>query len=158
MSFLAPLVNPSKFNTGSDAKLALTDEFGNTYDLGLLESFVPTRENTVIEKQPISDMTPRFRDIPKGWRFSATITRANGNLDYIQDLLDNGDFYGGKAQRYFQITEFITNPNTGSVDRFLYTGVVLYITDAGERRIDADIPVKIEGRASKKIALTPPQV
>ncbi len=155
MSFLQPLANPSKFNTGSDAKLTMTDEFGNVYDLGLLESFVPTREAQLIEKQPLSDMLPRFRDIPRGYRLQATITRANSNLDYLQAMLD-ADFFSGKSQRLFQIHEFVSNPNTGAVDEFLYVGVVLYQTDRGERRIDSDIAIKLEGRASQCIALTAP--
>jgi hypothetical protein len=91
---------------------------------------------------------PIFLMIPDGWDGSFDLDRADSNADSFfasQEAL----YYAGFPIVSATINETIANPD-GSLSQFMYVGVVLTLEDAGKKKGDDLVKMKVKFKASTR--------
>lgn len=86
----------------------------------------------------------------EGWSGSYEIERQDGTVDaYFAQLEAN--YFQGLSETPATITETIAEAG-GAVTVWRYTGVISILADAGDKRSDSTVKMKIEFKASRRIA------
>ena len=123
---------------------------GTLVDLGDVQSIRITGQKHDIKTMPYNDV-PRYGYVPDGYRIEFVITRANPTLeDYIVDY--SAAFNESQILLPGVLNESIHNTD-GSVSRYQYTNVVMYLVDHGDISREKTVPIRFEGLASDKIRI-----
>jgi len=123
---------------------------GTLVDLGDVQSIRITGQKHDIKTMPYNDV-PRYGYVPDGYRIEFVITRANPTLeDYIVDY--SAAFNESQILLPGVLNESIHNTD-GSVSRYQYTNVVMYLIDHGDISREKTVPIRFEGLASDKIRI-----
>lgn len=141
----------NNITVGRDYSLAYYDtDTQSIIDMGDVQNVKITASKHEIKSQPYNDV-PRFGYIPDGYKFSFTITRTGSALEEFQ-LAANTRFNAGNATKAGFLNETVTNPD-GSVSRYQYTGVVMWVDAVGEISREKPVQMQAEGYASDKVKL-----
>ena len=123
---------------------------GTLVDLGDVQSIRITGQKHGIVLMSFNDV-PRYGYVPDGYRIEFVITRANPTLeDYIVDY--SAAFNESQILLPGVLNESIHNTD-GSVSRYQYTNVVMYLVDHGDISREKTVPIRFEGLASDKIRI-----
>ena len=86
---------------------------------------------------------------PDGWTGSFEVERQDATVDnYFAQLEAN--YYAGQNEQACEINETIENPD-GSVSQFKYTGVLLKLDDAGDKKGNASVKQMISFLATRRL-------
>ena len=135
-------------NTGVDYSLMFFDgTSGSIVDLGDVQDVRITAMKHDIKSMPYNDV-PRYGYVPDGYKIEFTITRTGS---VIEDFMVAAarSFNQGNVQKPGFLNQSVTNPD-GSVRRYQYTQVVIFLTDHGSISRDKTVTLKLEGFASDK--------
>lgn len=138
-------------NVGTDYTLSYYDPTtGALVNLGDIQNFTITGLKHDIASRPYN-APPKYGFVPDGYRFTFNITR---NVSTLEDLMVQfeANFNAGNLVSAGFINETINNAD-GTVSKFQYTNVVLFLTDHGDVSREKTVTLKLEGMASSKIKL-----
>jgi hypothetical protein len=139
-------------NTGVDYALFYFDgASGALVDLGDVQNVQITALKHDIKSQPYNGV-PRYGYVPDGYKMEFTITRTGSVLEDFM-VAANQAFNAGSILQPGFLQEAINNPD-GSVSRYQYTSMVIFLTDHGEISRDKTVTLKLEGMASNKVKIT----
>lgn len=141
------------FNTGIQRSWIIIDNttqlpvpFGG--DVLDLESSPMINEVTI---KPISTQGyDKFKDDRSGWEGTMTVARNNADADNFE-AAQEALYHSTGITKYFTIYEQTQNDD-GSIDKFVYAGATLKMTNAGAARKDASVDLKFKVRAQSRQA------
>lgn len=135
-------------NTGVDYSLFYFDGTnGALVDLGDVQDVRITAMKHDIKSMPYNDV-PRYGFVPDGYKIDFTITRTGAAIeDFMVTAAQN--FNQGAVQKPGFLNQSIINPD-GTIRRFQYTNMVIFLTDHGSISRDKVVSLKLEGYASDK--------
>jgi hypothetical protein len=138
-------------NTGVDYSLFYFDgASGLLVDLGDVQSVNIVALKKDIKSDPYND-DPRYGYVPDGFKIDFKITRTGSTLeDFMVAAATNFSIGGIQKPGYLQQT--IINPN-GSISRYQYTNMVIFLTDHGNISREAPVTLTLEGMASRKVPI-----
>ena len=124
---------------------------GTIVNLGDVQSVRITGQKHDIKTMPYNNV-PRYGYVPDGYRLEFVITRSVSVLeDYIVSY--TAAFQSDQILLPGFLNETITNTD-GTVSRYQYTNVVMWLTDHGDISREKTVPLRLEGLASDKIAIS----
>lgn len=128
--------NLGGFNIGTDASLAVSDNYGDSFPidaLGHLMDFNSKANSSIIKITPITrGGKPIFQTVWNGGSGRISLTRVNGNLQaMILDLMQA--YHGSGIIPIFSIQLSILNRDS-TIDEYLYSGVQWETPDFGNFR------------------------
>lgn len=138
-------------NTGTDYSVLFYDgASGVLVDLGDVQD---VRISAL--KHDIASRTfngpPRFGYVPDGYRIEFTITRTAPQLEQFF-LLQASNFNLGKVQSPGFLNVSVNNAD-GSISRYQYQNLVLFMPNLGELARDKVVTLHVEGMASTWVKL-----
>jgi len=135
-------------NVGADYSLMYYDgTSGQLINLGDVQDVSITAPNHQINSRPYNNV-PRFGYVPDGYRIEFTITRTGSDLENFI-LSQTQAFNNGQITQPGYLNETIINPD-GSISRFQYTNLVVWLSDHGNISRDKVVTLKLEAMASDK--------
>lgn len=138
-------------NTGVDYSLLYYDgASGALVDLGDVQNVDIKALKHNIKSQPYN-RTPRFGYVPDGFQIEFTITRTGSALEDFM-VAAEAAFNAGAIQKPGYLQQTIVNPD-GSISKFQYTEMVIFLDDHGTISRDKPVTLKLEGMASSKVPL-----
>ena len=141
----------NNMSVGVDYTLSYYDSSsGKLIDFGDVQNVTISAQKHDIKSAPYNKV-PRYGYIPDGFQLSFTITRTGPVLEDLM-VKFSANFNAGNVIGTGYLNQTIGNPD-GSVSRYQYTNVVLFLTDHGDISREKVITLKLEGRASDKIAI-----
>lgn len=138
----------NNFNVGRDFTLQIVGYDGTIQNFNLQVSFDSKQETHSIKIMGM-DGTVRFLELPAGWSGSMTYDRQDRLLDDYFANLESG-YYSGLNIQAATITETI-NEVSGATSQYRYTGVVFKMDDAGAKKGDTQVNMKIGFQASRRL-------
>lgn len=139
------------FGLGKEVTMDLElDTIGSLATVGLIKNFsVRQRSNLKVVKPVNNGGVPQARTSEEGWDLEFTITRQNGVLDKLAQLLQD-TFYAGKTQLYATFTETIQNQD-GTIDQFKYPHSVVWVPNhLSNVQQDEEIDQTLSGYCPKR--------
>jgi hypothetical protein len=138
-------------NTGTDYSLQYYDSTSGTIvDLGDVQDVNITAGHHLIKNQRYNAV-PLFGYVPDGFKIDFSIVRNGNDIEaFMVTLAQN--FNAGSVQKPGYLMASVTNPD-GSITKYQYTNMVLFLTDHGNISRDKPTTLKLEGYASDKIPL-----
>jgi hypothetical protein len=144
-----PVSGPGGYNTGKDTTLDISTSSG-LLRITNITGFQAKQLTHKLESKPL-DGRILFAELPAGWEGTFTVERASSSLDdYIAQ--QEANYFGGLNSDTITITETNAEVN-GSVTQYRYTGVCLYMEDAGERMQDQVVKMKLSFKASRRVKI-----
>lgn len=141
----------NKMTVGKDYSISFYDgQSGVLIDLGDVQNVQITALKHDIKSMPYNDV-PRFGYIPDGYKIDFTITRTGAQLEDFF-VAAAAAFDNGQVQQPGFLNESILNSD-GSTSRYQYTGFVTFLVDHGNISREKTVTLKLEGMASKKVAI-----
>lgn len=138
-------------NVGVDYSLLYFDgATGSLVNLGDVQNVNITAMKHDIKSMPYNDV-PRYGYVPDGYKIDFTITRTGADLEVFM-VNAAQSFNQGKTQKPGYLQQTITNPD-GSIVRFQYTKMCIFLTDHGKISRDAVVTLTLEGYASDKVQI-----
>jgi hypothetical protein len=139
-------------NVGADYSFMYYDgTSGQLINLGDVQDVSITADKSDINSRPYNNV-PRFGYVPEGFRIEFTITRTGADLENF--ILSQAQaFNNGQITQPGYLNETINNPD-GSITRYQYTNLVVWMPDHGNISRDRVVTLKLEARASDKVAIT----
>jgi hypothetical protein len=139
-------------NVGADYSLSYYDgTSGQLVNLGDVQDVTITSPKHDINSRPYNNV-PRFGFVPDGFHIEFTITRTGSALENFI-LTQAQAFNNGQITQPGYLNETIINPD-GSVSRFQYTNLVVWLNDHGNISRDKVVTLKLEARASDKVQIS----
>lgn len=136
------------FNVGRDITFDIFDpNTGGIIEFKTITGFERKQETSEVKVKGIDGIV-RYGYLPDGWSFSLELARAGTEIDDYFTQLENL-YYGGKNVLSGQITETVTEID-GNISQYVYERVVMHLSDAGAVKGDAEVKMKIEGKASRR--------
>lgn len=136
------------FNVGRDLTFDIFDpNDGGVIEFKTITGFERKQEASEVKVKGIDGIV-RYGYLPDGWSFSMELARAGNEVDDYFTRLENL-YYGGQNVLSGQITETITEVN-GTISQYRYERVVMQLSDAGSVKGDAEVKMKIDGKASRR--------
>ena len=138
-------------NTGTDYSLIYYD--GNTgalVNLGDVQNVKITALKHDIASKPYNTV-PRYAYVGDGFKIDFQITRTGPDLEVFMATAA-ANFNAGAVQQPGYLQQTITNPD-GSITRFQYTKMVIFLTDHGDISRDKPVTLVLEGMASDKVQI-----
>lgn len=137
----------SDYNIGRDATLQIVVN-GVPISQVQLTMFEASQETTELTSNPLN-RPPVHRNIPKGWKGSASYDRKDSSLD---------DFFAGDEDAYWNgggsaeivITQNIRDAVSGAVSSYRYDGCTLKLDSAGSYKSEEKVEQKISFMASRR--------
>jgi hypothetical protein len=138
-------------NVGVDYSLNYFDgTSGALLNLGDVQNVNIVALKHDIKSMPYND-DPRYGYVADGFKIDFTITRTGSDLeDFMVAAAQN--FNQGKVQKPGFLQQTIVNPD-GSIRRYQYTKMVIFLTDHGKIARDAVVTLALEGYASSKVQI-----
>ena len=138
-------------NVGRDYQLIYYDgDAGTIQDLGDVQNVRITAQKHDIVSRPYNQ-PPRFGYVPDGYRIDFTITRTSSVLENLMVSKETA-FNQGQVMNAGYLNENVTNPD-GSITRYQYQHVVIYMTDQGDVSRERVISQRMEAMATAKIQI-----
>ena len=139
-------------NTGVDYSLMYYDgTSGTLIQLGDVQDVTINAMKHDIKSSPYND-DPRYGFVPDGFSIEFSITRTGSILEDLMVTFAN-NFSAGQVQKPGYLNQSIINPD-GSVSRYQYTNMVIFLTDHGNISRDKTVTLKLTGRASRKVIIS----
>lgn len=141
----------NRINVGTDYSLAYFD--GNTgviQDLGDVQNVKINALKHELKSMPYNDV-PRYGYVPDGFRIDFTIVRTAPVLEDLMVTFSR-NFNAGAVMRPGYLNESINNPD-GSVSRYQYTNLVVFLDDHGDISREKPVMLRLTGMASDKKAI-----
>jgi hypothetical protein len=138
-------------NTGTDYALFYYDgASGQLVNLGDVQVTDIVAEHHLIKNQPYNQ-PPSFGYVPDGYKIAFTITRTGADLENFFAVAE-ANFNAGAVQKPGYLQQSVTNPD-GSISRFQYQKMAIFLTDHGTISRDKPVTLKLEGYASTKVPI-----
>lgn len=138
-------------NVGVDYTFMYYDgSSGQLINFGDVQNVVITELKHDIKNMPYND-DPSYGYVPDGFRIEFTVTRTSSAIEDYQVNLDTM-FRNAQVQSPGYLNETITDPD-GSVHRYQYQKMVVFVTDQGNVSRDKAVTLKVEGYASRKVQI-----
>lgn len=138
-------------NTGVDYALFYFDgASGALVDLGDVQNVDIKALKHNIKSQPYNRQ-PRYGYVPDGFQIDFTITRTGSALENFM-VASAANFNAGGIQKPGYLQETINNPD-GTISRYQYTEMVIFLDDHGTISRDKPVTLKLEGMASDKVQI-----
>jgi len=138
-------------NTGADYALFYFDgASGALVDLGDVQNVKIVALKHDIKSQPYNRQS-RYGFVPDGFKIDFSITRTGSTLEDFM-VAAAAAFNAGSVQKPGYLQQTTTNPD-GSVSRYQYTEMVIFLTDHGEISRDRPVTLTLEGMASDKVSI-----
>jgi hypothetical protein len=138
-------------NTGVDYSLQFFDgTSGTIIDLGDVQNVKITALKHDIKNMPYN-APPNYGYVFDGYKIDFTITRSDSAIEDFM-VAAEAAFNAGSIQSPGFLQETITNPD-GSISRYQYQNMVIFLTDHGNIQRDAPVTLALEGMASTKITI-----
>jgi len=135
-------------NTGVDYTLSYYDgNAGALIDLGDVQSVTIAAQKHNIKTTPYNGV-PRYGYVPDGYAIHFTITRNKSTLEDLMVTFSQ-NFNAGNVLSPGYLNETINNAD-GTVSRYQYTNLVVFLTDHGDIKREAVVTLKLEAMASDK--------
>lgn len=139
------------FNIGVDYSLMFYDgTSGSLLDMGDIQNVAITELKHDLKNMPYN-RPPKYGYVPDGFRIEFTITRTGSAIEDFMVQAD-ANFNNGLVQKPGFLNQTIINPD-GSVSRYQYTDMVLFMPDHGNIARDKEVTLKVEGHASEKVSI-----
>lgn len=94
---------------------------------------------------------PRYGYVSDGFKIDFTITRTSSDLEDFM-VAAAANFDQGLVQKAGYLQQTTINPD-GSISRYQYQNMVIFLTDHGEISRDKPVTLTLEGYASKKVSI-----
>lgn len=138
-------------NTGVDYQLFYYDgASGALVDLGDVQDVKIVALKHDIKSQPFNRQ-PRYGYVPDGFKIDFTITRTGPELEDFM-VAASANFDAGAIQKPGYLQQTVANPD-GTISRYQYTNMVIFLTDHGNISRDKPTTLALEGMASSKIQI-----
>lgn len=138
-------------NTGTDYTISYYDgTSGTLIDLDDVQNVTIQAMKHDIKSTPFNRPS-RFGFVPDGFKIEFTISRGGSTLEDLS-VLNAANFNGGKIQSPGFLNKSVTNPD-GSVSRYQYTNLVVFVTDHGAISREKNVVLKLEAMASECVAI-----
>ncbi|MBR0693676.1 hypothetical protein [Bradyrhizobium lablabi] len=138
-------------NTGVDYALFYFDgATGALVDLGDVQNVKIIALKHDIKSMPYNRV-PRYGYVPDGFKIDFSITRTGAALEDFM-VAASASFNAGAIQKPGYLQETIINPD-GSISRYQYTEMVIFLTDHGEISRDKPVTLALEGMSSEKVPI-----
>lgn len=138
-------------NTGTDYSIMYYDgSSGALVDLGDVQDVNITAMKHDIKSQPYNNV-PRYGFVPDGFNIEFTITRTGAVFEDLM-VTFNANFNAGAVQKPGFLNQSTINPD-GSISRYQYTNLVVFLTDHGNISREKTVTQKLTARASDKIKI-----
>lgn len=138
-------------NTGVDYALFYFDGVsGALVDLGDVQDIKVIALKHDIKSQPYNRV-PRYGYVPDGFKIDFSITRTGSALEDFM-VAAAANFNAGAISKPGYLQETINNPD-GTISRYQYTEMVIFLTDHGNISRDAPVKIALEGMASDKVPI-----
>lgn len=138
------------FNIGTDARFAITDQFGDVFvdsDLGYLDEFDSESEDVDIKLTPITNGgIPIHQILPNGCRGRMIFTRFGNTFQQIWIDLENAYYSSGLIPQ-FSLQLSVRNRDS-SIDEYIFTGLQFMRWRFGNFRSTRQVDMQCEFRAS----------
>lgn len=139
-------------SVGKDYTLVYYDpNTGAIVNFGDVQNVKISAQKHDIVSRPYNS-TPKFGFIPDGYKLTFTVVRTGPQLENWA-LAANAAFEAGSPVIAGYLNETI-NESDGSVSRYQYTGLVVYLTEVAEITREANIKMSCEAYASDKVVLS----
>jgi hypothetical protein len=139
-------------NTGVDYSLFYFDgASGALVDLGDVQNVKIVAQHHLVKNMPYNG-SPAYGYVPDGYKIDFTIQRSGPALELFM-VAAEAAFNAGSVQKAGYLQETITNPD-GTITRFQYQQMVIFLTDHGNIQRDAPVTMALEGMASTKIQIS----
>ncbi|WP_407146241.1 hypothetical protein [Bradyrhizobium sp. ORS 86] len=138
-------------NVGVDYSLLYYDgTSGTLVNLGDVQNVKITGLKHDVKSQPYNDV-PRYGYVPDGYKIDFTITRIGSVLEDAMVAFEK-NFNTGQIQKPGYLQQTTVNPD-GSISRYQYTGMVIFMGDHGDIARDKVVTQSLEGYASTKVQI-----
>ncbi len=138
-------------NVGRDVSLVVVADTG-TLAMDITQSFTSKMNYDHRVSRPLNG-TPQYVDIPAGWDGSCYLDRQDPVVDNFFAAREAA-YYAGSGIGVSTISETIVNAIDGSVSVYQYRGVSLTFDDAGAKKADDVIKMRVGFRASTRTKLS----
>ncbi len=133
---------------GRDVVVRVITAQGTPLAIPGVTGFHSKPDNTLQKVQYMNGETKNFR-FPLGWSGSIMLERQDDTVDHYFADLEAG-YYLGNDEQPGSIDETISEPD-GSLSQYRYIGVMLQLTDAGDKAGDKTVGMSLAFAASKRI-------
>lgn len=133
---------------GKDVSVDVVLPDGRHLNLGNVTGFDPKPITKELASSGI-DGVPRHAVVPEGWTLTFDVDREGPNVDNWWAAFEVA-YYSGNVLYNATILETIDEPD-GSISQWRYVGCALKLDDAGARKSDNYIKMKVTGKASHRI-------
>lgn len=138
-------------NVGADYSISYYESASGTLiDLGDVQTVGIVAGKHDIKSSPYNKV-PRFGFVPDGFKINFTITRTGSILEDLMVTFAQ-NFQSGGIQTPGFLNQAINNPD-GTVRRYQYTNLVVFLTDHGDISREKVVTLKLEAAASDKIII-----
>lgn len=138
-------------NVGVDYQLLYYDgSTGALVDLGDVQNVKIIALKHDIKSMPYNT-DPRYGYVQDGFKIDFSITRTGSAIEDFM-VAAAAKFNAGTVQKPGYLQQTVTNPD-GSISRYQYTKMVIFLTDHGEISRDKPVTLALEGYASSKVAI-----
>lgn len=138
-------------NVGVDYTLSYYDgTSGALVNLGDVQDVKIVALKHDVKSMPYNSF-PRYGYVSDGYKVDFSITRTGAALELFAVAAEKA-FNAGQVQQPGYLNETITNPD-GSITRFQYQNMVIFLTDHGNIQRDAVVKLTLEGYASTKVQI-----
>jgi hypothetical protein len=135
------------FNVGRDVKLVISDPVAGVLSFAIKTGWKAEPSYTDITSKGLDGLN-RTAHLPEGHKLTFDLDRRDGAVtDYF--VTQEANYFSGQTLGNVTVQETITNVD-GSKTQYRYTGVSLKLTNAGEWKGDAKVPMVVEGTAQRK--------
>jgi hypothetical protein len=137
------------FSVGKDVSLTVVHPItGVLMSTNSITDFDSSPQTKQIESMPLSSQ-PVFADIPHGWKLNFSVDRVDSTWDDFWVALEQA-YWNGVTVNYATINELIQEKN-GSVSHYTYVNVALRLDNAGTKKSQDKIVMKMIGTATQRI-------
>jgi hypothetical protein len=141
----------NNINVGTDYSLSYYDgNQGVIVDLGDVQNVKIVALKHEIKSMPFNNV-PRYGFVPDGFRIDFSIVRTSNTLEALAVGFSR-TFNQGVVINAGYLNETVNNPD-GSVSRYQYTNVVVFLDDHGDISREKPIMLRLTAMASDKVTI-----
>ena len=137
-------------NTGVDYALFYVDSDAGIVNLGDVQDVDIKAGHHLLKNTPYND-DPSFAYVEDGYAINFQITRTGSALEDFM-VAAAAKFRAGSIVKSGYLQQTIANPD-GSISRYQYQNMVIFLTDHGNISRDKTVTLRLEGMASRKVAI-----
>lgn len=137
------------FNLGKDCQLVLIGPYG-TVQLSIVTGFSSRQTVKTVHVDPLNGPPIEARP-PAGWTGSFTVERGSSAVDDLIATIEQG-FWAGGILGTGQVYQYIAETD-GSTSTYLYSGVSMSLSNAGDWQTDSSVKQTLEFFASTRRSL-----